>query len=408
MATIMVVGLVLLVIIYSNLAKFENGQATAIEPRDRDRTNKLEGFELRKFLRSTNLKVHDGNDNCTSWKVLSVRFPTRGENKNYRSGISCYCDWVFTSSSFFGNVSKTPKIIFVVKDFLPLFWKFSRSIDSPFVLISAGGDITIPNNTDVRYQPYRNFGARSIAWDAILRNSNLIHWFIENHDVSHSKVSTLPCGVVDHGPGSRNKHDLEMSMLLNEFKSSRIPGPANKSIQVLSADRFRSGQGQWTDRGNVYFACKSSTFCTTGVKNITFVPNSTRIMETELSKDEFIRLVVSSKFVAMVHGGGLDPSPKAWEVMALGAIPILQRSPLENGYKKLPVVFVDSLLDFLHPNNESQSRKLMEEWECEWGPFFVHGSALRNATLHRLTTAFWWDQVVEKYKEFEAGALWRR
>lgn len=363
------------------------------------------GTSVSEFVRSNHLQAHDGKENCEVWKILTVRFPSHGKHSNFRSGISCLCDWVFTVNAFFGDMNIKPKTIYVTKEFLPRFWKFAISIDSYYVLISAGGDITIPKNTDLRYQPYADFGPNSVAWKAMIDSPRIIHWFIENHDEEHPKVSTLPCGIVNHGPGS---NDLGITILLNQYRNLTATGPLQKTIQVLSVDRFRSGQGQWKDRGDAYFGCQKSSFCTTAVKSVTFEPNSNRIAETDAPQEDFVKLVLSSKFVVMAHGGGLDPSPKAWEVLVLGSIPILQRSPLQNGYKKLPVAFVDSIVDFLDPQNEAKSKKQMEQWEQELGPYCVFGSALRNETFYRLTTDYWWSQVTTQIKQFDAGAHWRK
>ena len=42
-----------------------------------------------------------------------------------------------------------------------------------------------------------------------------------------------------------------------------------------------------------------------------------------VSRREYLALVASVPFVACVHGGGLDPSPKAWEALLVGTIPII-------------------------------------------------------------------------------------
>ena len=42
-----------------------------------------------------------------------------------------------------------------------------------------------------------------------------------------------------------------------------------------------------------------------------------------------------------VDGGGLDPSPKAFEAVLSGSIPIIQHYPGDDAYREFPVVFVD-------------------------------------------------------------------
>ena len=59
-----------------------------------------------------------------------------------------------------------------------------------------------------------------------------------------------------------------------------------------------------------------------------------------ISQRVWVRLATSVPFVLCVHGGGLDPSPKAWEAIMLGTIPIIQHSTLDDAYEQLPVVFI--------------------------------------------------------------------
>jgi hypothetical protein len=50
---------------------------------------------------------------------------------------------------------------------------------------------------------------------------------------------------------------------------------------------------------------------------------------------------MNASFTACAHGGGIDPSPKAWEAVMMGTIPIIQHSTLDDAYAQLPVVFID-------------------------------------------------------------------
>ncbi len=56
---------------------------------------------------------------------------------------------------------------------------------------------------------------------------------------------------------------------------------------------------------------------------------------------------------ACVHGSGIEPSPKAWEAVLIGCIPIIQHSTLDDAYEKLPVVFIHEWKDlFENPDIE--------------------------------------------------------
>jgi hypothetical protein len=73
-----------------------------------------------------------------------------------------------------------------------------------FVLISGGTDMTIPRSAgDSRYHLMRGFAQGmdgGAYFQKLVNDPRLIHWFCENHDVNHEKISTLPTGLVweDH------------------------------------------------------------------------------------------------------------------------------------------------------------------------------------------------------------------
>lgn len=104
-------------------------------------------------------------------------------------------------------------------------------------------------------------------------------------------------------------------------------------------------------------------------------------------------------FILCTHGGGLDPSPKAFEAILVGTIPIVQHSTLDDAYRHLPVVFVDSTVGLLQNNN---TLELLGKWLIELSPYYEEGSELRLKVINRLTSAYWNEQFLKKIKEFES------
>ena len=125
---------------------------------------------------------------------------------------------------------------------------------------------------------------------------------------------------------------------------------------------------------------------------------SHRIYLSVVSRKEYLALVASVPFVACVHGGGLDPSPKAWEALLVGTIPIIginilqyaplplslypptyhkstrssplhiitlpqsipphrfpERSTVDDAYRHLPVAIVDHWSDLFHNDDNNSS-----------------------------------------------------
>ena len=53
------------------------------------------------------------------------------------------------------------------------------------------------------------------------------------------------------------------------------------------------------------------------------------------------RWLEQKHFTLCVPGGGLDPAPKAFEAAAVGSVPVVQHSDLDDAYRELGAVFVD-------------------------------------------------------------------
>ena len=87
-----------------------------------------------------------------------------------------------------------------------------------------------------------------------------------------------------------------------------------------------------------------------------------------------------------VHGGGQDPSPKAWEAMLAGTIPIVQHFPGDQPYRELPVVFVDNWSAAVI--NETRLRS----WLTQLSPYY-EDAALRQKVVERLHSKYWWAKV---------------
>ena len=77
----------------------------------------------------------------------------------------------------------------------------------------------------------------------------------------------------------------------------------------------------------------------------------------------------------------MDPSPKAWEAIMAGTIPIIQHSTLDDAYMLLPVAFVDTWEELLQPSNYTLLEQRLRGWMAELQPYYEHGSALRRKTL---------------------------
>lgn len=233
--------------------------------------------------------------------------------------------------------------------------------------------MTVPRQIDQRYrQAFRGFGGNDGGgfFRALVDSPMLIHWFAENRDVLHPKLSTLPTAMSIGG----NNPDASLDTLPDP---ATILPVTERPLRVLSSDRVRSGTGQWALRAEVKQLCLS-------VSDICMTPPDAG--GEGITRGDYLELLVSVPFVACVKGGGIDPSPKAWESVLAGTIPIILTSWLDDAYMQLPVVILqdwNTLFNASRPTKETQDMLLA--WATALGPYYEFGSAKRNATLEVCT-----------------------
>jgi hypothetical protein len=174
-------------------------------------------------------------------------------------------------------------------------------------------------------------------------------------------------------------------------------------MRMLVSDRIRTGTGTWALRAEIFNLCKEDMIRTRDTssdsENMEELPNSiprgvsdpnnqtvhsvclipeTQLRGQEANHQQFVKLLTTVAFVACVRGGGLDPSPKAWEALRAGTIPIIEFSTVNDGYEHFPVVFVEDWKELIkHPNGT----QLLRVWANKLAPYYEEGSELRKKVL---------------------------
>lgn len=122
--------------------------------------------------------------------------------------------------------------------------------------------------------------------------------------MSHPKVSTLPGGM------SLGQPDVDRLTFSDLTNLTPLPLTERLLMQMLMSDRVRNGRGQWALRAETRGICSMApTIC--------YSPPDTNNGEG-MPHIDYLKLLVERPFVACVRGGGLDPSPKAWEAILAG------------------------------------------------------------------------------------------
>lgn len=306
---------------------------------------------------------------------LSVRLFPKGFGADaYRlTGIAARCNWAVLSDLNDPRVelrkpnpTDSPAFIFLSLrcpvDALHFFHaEVLPQLQAPFVLVSGSEDVTLPVQTDCRWSSFQAETRRVI--EEIAGSSLLLHWFAENLDSKFSdRVSPLPSGNV-----------FPDNKILPGPDLSRIPLLGPRPLKVLCGHRVRSGD-QWKQR-------KAVTALAEGAWS-DFTTNLT----DEVSGQDYFQMMTEHSFVLCVEGGGIDPSPKAWEALQRGAIPIIRRSALWEAYRDLPCVMVDDWAA------GSLSPEQLETWKSELQDRF--DTPEKRADLaYRLSSDFWWRKI---------------
>lgn len=312
----------------------------------------------------------------TLLNVHSIRlFPKgRGARAYQITGIAARCDYVILSDRkqprihVHRNVNTSyPQHIFLSmrSPFVALEY-FTKQIlptlKANFILITGSEDITVPRQLDRRTRKFNDLEISYI--NRILSHPYLSHWFCENlDDASHPLMSPIPTGMVF----KKNYPKTGISI-------PHSPPLLQRPVRILCAHRIRKGH-QWEARRQVSQLALSdwSLWCT--------------VLEEEVTEDKFLELIHQHAFVLCVEGGGLDPSPKAWQTILNGSIPIVRTTALKEAYQELPVAFVPSW------DSSSLSAEILKSWYAHFSQ--AHEDRYFESVIERLGIDYWWNKILE-------------
>jgi len=299
----------------------------------------------------------------------------RGAIAYRNTGIAARCDWVLMtdggslmrSADLRGDLSRQPRTVYLslrsYYDALPCFVnEVLPRIERPFVLVSGSEDITLPRQTDRRSRGYT--AEEQALVGRILADERVLHWFMENRDQVLPKTSSLPVGYVFPDGGS-----TEVQIAPNPVAL------ADRPLRVLCCHRVRDG-AQWEPRRSVSALCKGP------------LADIATVIEEQLEPSAFEAQVRRHPFVLCVPGGGLDPSPKAWQSIACGSIPVIASSTLDDAYRELPVAIVEGW------SPEALSPEQLRQWLAELTPWYEDPER-RTDVLYRLSIDYWGSRILE-------------
>lgn len=231
-------------------------------------------------------------------------------------------------------------------------------------VIIAGEDQTFPRQVDLRY-PAGPTDAVERA-QVLLNHPVVASMSVENLDSEIEGVRAIPTRIL---PRNRTGSTVRV------VRTDLFPKPSQEK-SVFVAHRVREG-GQWEARRVTKRLAEGpwAGFCST--------------LEVEVSPPAFRRYLAAHRFTLCVEGGGLDPSPKAFEALLAGSIPIIRRTPVSEAYAELPVLILDSWTpDVLsRPLLEEFYEEAVRKWSAKWPEVLLQMSAERQ-----------WERVIKSGK----------
>jgi hypothetical protein len=223
--------------------------------------------------------------------------------------------------------------IYICNSALPFFILYVFPImKKPFVLVSGDSDDTIPDDTisKVGIEKYNYF----------LQSELLLHWYCQNWTDIHNKVTHMPIGLdyhtiynnINHGWGDKLIPTEQEKELYNVFiNSNKID---KRKFMCYSNCHFFVTTKYGYDRIDAKNKIDPSL--------VYYEPTPVKRLITWKNQSSYV-------FVISPHGNGLD-CHRTWEALALGCIPIVKKSKLDNLFKNYPIWIVNDWSDVTNEN----------------------------------------------------------
>jgi hypothetical protein len=184
--------------------------------------------------------------------------------------------------------------VFIYTHLIPYFKKYvAPRLKSKFVLITHNSDNPV-----------------TLSDLDLLNHPNLIKWFAQNAELSHTKLCGIPIGVANKQWGAEKIDQL--------MKASRT---VDKTKMIYANFSESTHPSRVTAREAL-----------TGVAGIT--------IEQGVSFEQYVKQLAAHKFCICPRGNGID-THRFWEAQYLDCIPIILRQDWTEAYSGLPVVILD-------------------------------------------------------------------
>lgn len=327
-----------------------------------------------------------------NWEVqANVQVYLKGHGRP--TGLPSRCDWVFGGrvvyrsprgihppSTAFGKItanSSAPRTIFISPLLLQAFHnEILPCLRYPVVLIIGDDDATTPRQVDMRFSAPKLQHDDWLQW-VYHEKKRIQHIFVEHLDeaTDPTRVSPIPLGFNPF----EFKHNLSLVHTRAVLPPTRI---RQRPLQAIMTNRLH-----WAPQFDLRRQTKE--ICETTLSELCVYKRP--------RKDMYLESIQEYPFQLCVHGGGIEPNPCVFSALLVAVIPIAEAWPGKAVYDDLPVVWVN----FTNLASELTRERLRKELD-RWEPHFEQ-PILRNETLRRLRTDYWWGKVQEQVSLVPGG-----
>ena len=175
--------------------------------------------------------------------------------------------------------------------------------------------------------------------DEYLNNEKIKHVFCWNKPINHEKITAIPIGL-----NYSRQHDSICSWLTN----NSIRGLSERKLLCINyTENTNSIRGMLLEKARNNWA----DFCDI----ISYIPNERtyfkhsniergRKIKVDVTNKIYYDMINNYKFILSPPGAGMD-CHRTWEAVYMGCIPIVIKSNIDELYKDLPIVILDSWND---------------------------------------------------------------
>lgn len=215
------------------------------------------------------------------------------------------------------------QVVYVTTTQLPEFLsQILPEIDGQFVLVTGDSDISAPGGL---------WASRSMPVPAtsLISDPRLKHWFAQNCDIVHPKVTPIPIGL--------DYHTLAESRGSHRWGPSATPAQQETELEEIISSMPPLGGRPLLCLANFHFSLFGDRHaCLAALRGKPFVA----FQKGLLPRRETWKAHAGCSFVASPPGNGVD-CHRTWEALVLNAIPIVRRTSLQALFEDLPVMQVD-------------------------------------------------------------------